>query len=85
MSNEKMSVARELEQHKSTLTPWIEHLEPLQVSAAKQGVITRFVGDCKILQGYLNQVTDPSTRDLCDFSDRLAALEIQYNIIVKDL
>lgn len=78
-------VQEELNDHKSQLNDWISSMESRNVPTNQQGVVNRFVRDCRTLITDIDTTEIARTADLIDFTDRCNSLEIQFNNLNNDL
>jgi hypothetical protein len=85
MSEENPQVEDEIEDHKSDLSSWILAMEVLTIPVNSQGVVDRFVRDCKTLIDDLDSKDIVKCSDLVDFTDTRNSLEIRYINITNSL
>ena len=85
MSEENPQVEDEIEDHKSDLNMWILVMEALTIPVNSQGVVDRFVRDCRTLISDLDSKDIIKCSDLVDFTDTRNSLEIRFINITNSL
>lgn len=85
MSEENPLVEDEIADHKADLNMWILAMETLIIPSNSQGVVDRFIRDCKTLISDLDSKEIIKCSDLVDFTDTRNSLEIRYINITNSL
>lgn len=83
MVDESSEVDDELLGHKNAVQDYIAQVTKVPTRTNRQGVVDRFVRDCNLFIGDVDEKDVPTAADLVDFGHRRASLEIQLHNLTR--